>query len=83
MPRASWRTELYEYGITLLPVANRFRAGHRIRIEVASASFPAFDRNFNTGNPFGADESGVPAVQLVHHDAEHPSHVLLPVVPRR
>ena len=71
-----------EYVIELLPTSNLFRRGHRIRVEVASASFPAFDRNLNTGNPLGADSSGVPAVQLVHHDAEHPSHVVLPIIPR-
>jgi uncharacterized protein len=74
---------LYEYAVTLLPVANRFRAGHRIRVEVASSSFPAFDRNLGTGNPLGSDDAGVTAVQLVHHDADHPSHVLLSVVPAR
>jgi uncharacterized protein len=57
------------------------RRGHRIRVEDASASFPGFDRNPNTGNPLGADHAGVPAVQRIHHDAERPSHVLLPVVP--
>ncbi len=74
---------LYEYVITLLPVANRFRAGHRIRVEVASSSFPAFDRNLGTGNPLGADHAGVTAIQFVHHDAEHPSQVVLSVVPAR
>ena len=71
-----------EYVIEMLPTSNLFRRGHRIRVEVASASFPAFDRNTNTGNPLGADHAGVPAVQLIHHNAERPSHVVLPVVPR-
>ena len=72
---------VYEYRIEVGPIANRFRAGHRIRIEVASASFPQFDRNMNTGGPFGAETVGTPATQRVLHDAEHPSHVVLPIVP--
>jgi putative CocE/NonD family hydrolase len=71
----------FEYRIDLGPVGTRFRAGHRIRVEVASASFPQFDRNMNTGGRFGVESSGVPAVQHVLHDAEHPSHVVLPIVP--
>jgi uncharacterized protein len=70
------------YVIELLPTSNLFRRGHRIRVEVASANFPAFDRNLNTGNALGTDEAGVPAVQLLYHDAERPSHVVLPIIPR-
>jgi putative CocE/NonD family hydrolase len=72
---------VYEYRIELGPVGNRFRAGHRIRVEVASASFPQFDRNMNTGGRFGVEASGVPASQRVLHDADHPSYVVLPIVP--
>jgi uncharacterized protein len=71
-----------EYRIDLLPTSNLFRRGHRIRVEVASANFPAFDRNTNTGNPLGADRAGVPAIQHLHHDAERPSHIVLPIIPR-
>jgi putative CocE/NonD family hydrolase len=72
-----------EYEIELLPTSNLFRRGHRIRVEVASASYPAFDRNLGTGNPLGADQAGLTAVQLVHHDADRPSHLILPIVPCR
>jgi putative CocE/NonD family hydrolase len=72
---------VYEYRIDVGPVGARFRAGHRIRVEIASASFPQFDRNMNTGAPFGVETSGVAATQRVLHDAEHPSHVVLPIVP--
>ena len=34
----------------------------------------------NTGNAFGADTVGVPATQLIFHDASRPSHVTLPIV---
>lgn len=72
---------VYEYRIELGPVGARFRAGHQIRVEVASASFPQFDRNMNTGGPFGVETAGIPAAQRVFHDAGRPSHVVLPIVP--
>jgi putative CocE/NonD family hydrolase len=72
---------VYEYRIDLGPLGNRFRAGHRIRVEVASASFPQFDRNMNTGGSFGAESTGRPATQRILHDASHPSHIRLPTVP--
>lgn len=36
-------------------VANVFKAGHRIRLEVSSSNFPRFDRNPNTGHDLFAD----------------------------
>jgi predicted acyl esterase len=57
------------------------RKGHRIRVHIASAAFPKFDRNLNTGNRFGMDGKMQVARQTVFHDAKHPSHIVLPVVP--
>jgi hypothetical protein len=65
-----------------MATSNLFRAGHRIRLEVASSRFPALDVNPNTGEPFGTSKKGVPARQAVLHDAAHPSKVTLPVIPR-
>lgn len=72
----------YEYEIDLWATSNVFRAGHRIRLQVTSSSFPRWDRNPNTGHEFGADTELVVARQEILHDREHPSCVLLPVVPR-
>jgi len=74
--------QVYEYEIELGPTSNLFRAGHRIRVEIASASFPEFDRNFNTGGRFGEETAGVAATQLIFHDQSRPSHLVLPVIPR-
>jgi putative CocE/NonD family hydrolase len=73
---------VYEYTIEMRPVGNLFKAGHRIRVEIASAIFPEFDANFNTGGVFGTESKGIVATQRVFHDAERPSHVVLPIVPR-
>jgi putative CocE/NonD family hydrolase len=73
---------VYEYVIDLGATSNVFRAGHRIRLEISSSNFPRFARNLNTGHPIGSAAELATALQTVFHDAESPSHVLLPVVPR-
>jgi len=56
--------------------------GHRLRLEISSSAFPKFDRNLNTGGRIGMETKGIVAEQTVYHDREHPSRVLIPVVPR-
>jgi len=63
--------------------SNVFLPGHSIRLHISSSNFPRFDRNPNTGHDFGADAELVVARQTVYHDAERPSHVVLPVIPAR
>jgi putative CocE/NonD family hydrolase len=72
----------YAFEIDLWAVSHVVRAGHRIRVDVTSSSFPRWDRNPNTGAPFGADAELRPADQTIFHDRDHPSHVMLPVVRR-
>lgn len=76
--------EVYELHVDLWATANVFRAGHRIRLDVSSSNFPRFDRNTNTGNAVAADgaDAVVVAANRVYHDAEHPSHVILPLIER-
>lgn len=59
--------------------ANRFQRGHRIRVQVTSSFFPHLDRNPNTGRPSAIETRLVPARQVVFHDADRPSRVILPV----
>jgi len=66
----------------LWSTANMFKAGHSIRLDVTSSNFPRWDRNLNTGAAFGTDSEGRPAHQTILHDAEHPSQVILPLIPR-
>ena len=74
--------ETVAYDIDLWNTAHVFDVGHRVRVEVASAAFPKFDRNLNTGEPLATSTRMETAHQTVHHDASRPSHVLLPVVRR-
>jgi uncharacterized protein len=68
---------IYRLEIDMWATANRFRKGHRIRVDVSSADFPRFDRNSNLGGGPGAP---VPAVQTIYRDAKRASHVLLAVM---
>lgn len=70
----------YRYVIDLWATSNVFLAGHRIRLQVTSSCFPRWDRNPNTGHHFGADAEIAVAHQQVLHDAEHASHLVLPIV---
>lgn len=72
----------YEYTIDLWATSNLFKTGHKIRVEISSSNFPRFDRNPNTGHEFGMDAETIPATQKIYHDRKHPSHILLPIIPR-
>jgi predicted acyl esterase len=67
---------VYELELDLWATANRFKAGHRLRVDVSSADFPRFDRNANRG---GGPGGPVAATQTIYHDAERPSRLLLSV----
>lgn len=71
----------YEFEITLYPTALVFGAGHRIRLDVSSSNFPRFDVNPNTGEPLNANTRWRVATNTVFHDTDHPSRIILPVVP--
>jgi len=71
-----------KYDIDLWFTSRVFEPGHRLRVSVSSALFPKYDRNLNTGGNNERDSTFVVAHQRLVHDATHPSHVVLPVIPR-
>jgi len=72
--------KIYPITIKLYPTSNIFKKGHRIRVDVSSSNFPRFDVNPNTGEPLNGNRRQVVAANTVHHDADHPSHIILPVI---
>jgi putative CocE/NonD family hydrolase len=75
--------EPYEYRINFWrPTGNLFSKGHKIRIEISSSYYPYYLRNLNTGedNLALATKEAI-ARQTIYHDAQRPSHVVLPVIP--
>ncbi len=60
---------VYEFAIEIWPTCWVFKAGHRIRLEIVS-----FDGQHHLGHLRGTD--------TFYHDAQRPSHLVLPVVPK-
>ena len=74
--------ETYKFTIDLWSTSNVFRRGHRLRLEISSSNFPRFDRNTNTGDDQAHATRLVSAVNTILHDKEHPSALILPIVPK-
>ncbi|MGB6604459.1 MAG: CocE/NonD family hydrolase [Steroidobacteraceae bacterium] len=74
---------VYPITVSAFPTSNTFVRGHRIRLDVSSSNFPHFDVNPNTGAPEGRGLTQRIARNSLYMDAGRPSHVLLPVIPRR
>jgi len=73
--------KIYQLSISLWETSMVYKAGHRVRLEVSSSNFPRFARNQNTGLPLGTSAEMRKAQQTVYHDADHPSRLILPVIP--
>ena len=74
--------QVYEVTIDLWATSHVFLPGHRVRLEISSSNFPRFDRNLNTGEDQATGSRRQTAAQTILHDQRHPSHILLPVIPR-
>jgi uncharacterized protein len=72
-----------KFTVDLWATSNVFRKGHRIRLEISSSNFPRFDRNLNTGADNASGQKFVSAANTILHDAEHPSALILPLIPAR
>jgi len=73
--------EVYRVTIDAGVTGNVFLKGHRIRVEVSSSNFPRFDRNPNTGGLVADATRLLKASQTVFHGKEHPSCLVLMVMP--
>jgi putative CocE/NonD family hydrolase len=74
--------QVYKYTIDLWATSNVFKAGHRIRVYLSSSNFPRFNRNLNTGEKTIGATRMEKARQTIYHDAEHPSAIILPLIPK-
>nr|BBH88326.1 hydrolase [Thermosporothrix sp. COM3] len=73
---------VYQYTIDCWNTSQVFKQGHRICLMLSSSAFPKYDRNLNTGAPLGQTTGMAVAEQRIYHDAEHPSAIILPIIPR-
>jgi hypothetical protein len=74
--------QIYRFEVDMWATAQVFLAGHRLQVQVTSSDFPWYDRNLNTGGPFGEEVHGQVAANTIFRDAVRPSHVVLPLMPR-
>jgi putative CocE/NonD family hydrolase len=83
-PRPVVPAQVYQYPIDLIATSQVFKAGHRLRVDVASSNFPCFDRNPGNGAPAASAVAAdfTVAEQAIFHDADRPSYITLPVIPR-
>jgi putative CocE/NonD family hydrolase len=73
---------IYAFTIDCWNTAQLFRAGRCIRLQITSSAFPKYDRNLNTGASLATATAIDVAEQQIYHDAEHPSQIVLPIIPR-
>ncbi len=70
----------YEYCVDLWATGITIKAGHRLRVEITSSSFPRWERNPNTGESGAHATRTEVARQRIFHDPGRPSHITLTVV---
>lgn len=68
--------KIYKLEIALQPIVYRFKADNRIRVEIVNGDSPVTDALFS--HIYRPDKMGT---DTIHHDAEHPSQLVLPVMP--
>ncbi len=74
--------EIYKLTLPNMRTGNVFAAGHRIRVQISGSFFPDFSRNPQNGELETVSAGMRKAEIRIYHDREHPSRIVLPVVPR-
>jgi uncharacterized protein len=74
--------KIEEYKIEILSTGNLFKAGHRICLDITSLDLPsglagAHDVEYA---PYHICSSKT-VVHKIYHDEQHPSHLVLPIIP--
>lgn len=72
---------IYQFKVDLWATAHCLKVGHRLRVHVTSSDFPRYDRNLNTGGPFGCENRGQVAINTIFLDRDRASYLRLPVLP--
>ena len=73
------KNKVYRLELPELLTANRFKAGHRVRIAIMASFMPHMSRNLHTGLLEMVSDKGVSARVTVHHAPGAASRIILPV----
>ena len=68
--------EITKFEISLEPMAYLINAGHRLRLEIVNGDLPVTEQLW--GHYYRPGKIGT---DTIHHDAAHPSELILPVMP--
>jgi putative CocE/NonD family hydrolase len=74
--------QIYKLTLDRLITSDVFQKGHRIRVQISATFFPNFSRNLHNGELESVSAKMQKANIRIYHDMAHPSHIVLPVVPR-
>ena len=74
--------QVHRWEFTLEPTSFVFAEGDRVRLEIAASAFPLYDRNpSNATKPSQMSQwNWQRSTHILHHDAERPSALHLPVI---
>jgi hypothetical protein len=72
---------VYRVVVDMWATGLRFLKDHRIRLEVSSSAVPKFCRHLNTDTAQADETQPRLARQVLHHNAAHPSALMVDVVP--
>jgi putative CocE/NonD family hydrolase len=74
--------EIVEYQVQIIATANQFKAGHRICLEISAMDAPTGTGALTNVEyiPYHVCRSET-VTHSIYHDADRPSHLLLPLIP--
>ncbi len=75
-PQPLTPNEIYKFEISLEPMAYLIQKGHRLRLEIVNGDSPVSEQlwpHYYRPDKIGGD--------TIHHDAAHPSELILPISP--
>ena len=72
--------KIEKYTIKTSKIANTFKAGHKIRLQITSGAENYIFPNPNTGDNFFNDTKSIKATQKIYHGGEYESKIKLPIL---
>ncbi|WP_442509914.1 CocE/NonD family hydrolase [Novipirellula sp. SH528] len=75
--------QVYKIAFPVGWISQVFNKGHRIRVTVASTGAPLYEPNPQTGKPLTMEfpDDAVKAINTIHHNSQHASRIIAPVLP--
>ncbi len=72
--------QIYTLSIQLPATSITIKAGHRLQIDITNSIYPKYDSNLNNGQQMYTQGDTLPAVNVVYHNNQFLSSIILPVM---